>query len=106
MPLVDELVFAKESLSPSYTHDEEQKCDWSIIFDKPAGYDFTFPEDRKLSPIEQYKYLKETTELSPLLDETQRLAVENFLQNRVSIIQVHVDFLIVTKYANLRRKDR
>ena len=102
MPLVDELVFARESHSPSYTHDKEQKCDWSIIFDK---FDFTFPEDRKLSPIEQYKFLKEATELSPLLDETQRLAVENFLQNRVSIIQVHVDFLLITKYANLRQKD-
>ena len=105
MPFVDELVFAKKSHLPNYTRDKELKCDWSIIFDKSPGYDFTFPEDQKLSPIEQYKYLKETAELSPLLDETQQLAVQNFLQNRVSIIQVNVDFLIVAKYVNMR-KDR
>jgi hypothetical protein len=92
MPLVDELVFAKKSHPPEYTCDKEQKCDWGIIFDKPTGGDFTYPRDQKLSPIEQYKYLQETLEKSRrLLDDTQMLAIENFLENRVSIIQVIVD---------------
>ncbi|CAB4002292.1 Hypothetical predicted protein, partial [Paramuricea clavata] len=88
MPLVDELVFAKKSDPPKYTHDKEQKCDWSIIFEKPNGYDFTFPQGQKLSPIEQFKYLQETMGTSQsLLDETQMLAIKNFLENRVSLIQ-------------------
>jgi hypothetical protein len=92
MPLVDELVFAKKSDPPKYTHDKEQKCDWSIIFKKPSGYDFTFPQGQKLSPIEQFKHLQETMGTSQsLLDETQMLAIKNFLENRVSLIQVIFD---------------
>ena len=93
MPFVDELIFAKESQSPIYTDDKELNCDWGIIFEKPAECKFTFPKDKKLSPIEQFKYLQETVEPSrQLLDETQMKAIENFLQHRVSIIQVSAYF--------------
>ena len=89
MPLVNELVFAKKSDPPSYTRDENKRCDWSIIFKKQAGCDFTFPKDRKLSPVEQFKYLKENIDASEsLLDKTQLEAIANFLENRVSLIQV------------------
>ncbi|CAB3986193.1 Hypothetical predicted protein [Paramuricea clavata] len=89
MPLVDELVFAKKSDPPIYTHDMEQKCDWSIIFKKTTMCDFPFPNDRQLSPIEQFKYLQQETSgtSQSILDETQMLGIENFLENRVSLIQ-------------------
>ena len=93
MPLVDELVFAKKSDPPVYTHDKKQKCDWSIIFKKPIVYDFASPNDRQLSPIEQFKYLQQETsgKSQSILDETQMLGIENFLENRVSLIQVTFD---------------
>ena len=91
MPLVDELVFAKKSDPPKYTHCKKRKCDWSIIFEKPTGYDFTFPKDEELNPLEQFKHLQKSMETSQsLLDETQMKAIENFLENRVSLIQVIV----------------
>ena len=92
MPLVDELVFTSKSHSPEYTHDRAQKCDWSIIFNEPIRCEL---ENKKLSPVEQYKYFQEKLEKSKrLLDETQMLGIENFLQNRVSLIQVGIDFLL------------
>jgi hypothetical protein len=95
MPFERELVYAKESSPPKYTEDNEQKCDWSIIFDQPQGCEFSFPKDQKLSPIEQFKHLQETLESSKrLLDETQMMAIENFLKNRVSLIQVILNFLV------------
>ncbi len=91
MPLVDELVFAKKSDPPNYTHCKKQKCDWGIIFKKPTGCDFTFPKDEELNPLEQFKHLQKSMETSQsLLDETQMKAIENFLENRVSLIQVIV----------------
>jgi hypothetical protein len=93
MPLVKELVHAEKSDPPIYTRDKKKKCDWGIIFEKPTGCDFTFPP--QLSPIEQYEYLQETVETSRrLLDETQMLAIENYLKNRVSLIQVNIDIYI------------
>ena len=99
MPLVDELVFAKKSDPPSYTQDENKTCDWSIIFKKPTGCDFTFPKDRKLSPVEQFKHLKENIDLESLLDKTQLEAIANFLEHRVSLIQVrpHLCFIKTLK---------
>jgi hypothetical protein len=98
MPLVDELVFVKESHPPKYTNDKGQKCDWGIIFDKPSECEFTLPQDQELTPIEQFQYLQENVEKSKrLLDETQMAGIENFLKNRVSLIQVIVNFFIVTK---------
>ncbi|CAB4026416.1 Hypothetical predicted protein, partial [Paramuricea clavata] len=89
MPLKDEVVFARKSDPPLYTHDKEQKCDWSIIFKTPTVPNLAFPNDRQLSPIEQFKYLQQETSgtSESILDETQMLAIENFLENRVSLIQ-------------------
>ena len=97
MPFERELVYAEESSPPKYTEDKEQKCDWSIIFDQPQGREFSFPKDQKLSPIEQFKHLQETLDQESskrLLDETQMMAIENFLKNRVSLIQVILSSLI------------
>lgn len=95
MPLVDELVFAKKSKAPSYTHDKNKKCDWSIIFKKPAGCDFAFPKDQELSPAEQFEHLKKNMNVSEsLLDETQLEAIANFLENRVSLIQVRQNIYV------------
>ena len=105
MPLVDELVFAKKADPPKYTHDKEQKCDWSIIFEKPSGYDFTFPQGQKLSPIEQFNHLQETMGTSQsLLDETQMLAIKNFLENRVSLIQVIFDVYFLLQFAGWKNR--
>ena len=87
MPLADELVLAKKPSPPEYTHDKEQKCDWSIIFKKPPEDDFSFSTPRQLSPIEQFRDLKQSTE--SVLDETQMLAIEDFLAYKVSLIQVN-----------------
>ena len=93
MPLIDELVLAKKTDPPTYTQDKNKKCDWSIIFQKSPGYDFTFPKDEQLSPVEQFKHLRKTLGASEsFLDETQLKAVENFLENRVSLIQVSQKF--------------
>ena len=95
MPLVDELVFARKSKAPSYTHDKNKKCDWSIIFKKSAGCDFAFPKDQELSPAEQFKHLKKNMNASEsLLDETQLEAIANFLENRVSLIQVRQNMYV------------
>ena len=94
VPLEEELVFSKKSnIPPKYTSDAAQICDWSVIFKKQAGCDFAFPKGKQLSPIEQYKHLKgialeHPKELPCELDTTQMEAIENFLENRVSIIQV------------------
>ena len=87
MPLADELILVKKPSPPEYTHDKEQKCDWSIIFKKPPDTDFSFPEQEQLSPIEQFRYLKKSTE--SVLDETQMIAIEDFLAYKVSLIQVN-----------------
>ena len=89
MPLVDELVSTETSDPPSYTHDKNTKCDWNIILKKTPGYDFAFPKDEKLSPVEQFRHLRENIDESEsLLDKTQLDAIANFLENRVSLIQV------------------
>ena len=89
MPLKDELVLAKQSDNPpKYTSDKEQECDWTIIFKKQDGYNFAFPEGQQLSPIEQYKHLEKNNTSHCELDKTQMLAIGNFLENKVSIIQV------------------
>ncbi|XP_028399862.1 NFX1-type zinc finger-containing protein 1-like [Dendronephthya gigantea] len=85
VPLVRELVFANTPSPPEYTQDKEQKCDWSIIFKKPPKNGFSFSKQEQLSPIEQFRHLKESTE--SVLDETQMIAVEDFLKYKVSLIQ-------------------
>ena len=88
MPFENELVFAKKSSPPEYTHCKGQKCDWSVIFKRESEGDFAFPEDQELTPIEQFKHLQKTIGSSQcILDETQMSAVQNFLENRVSLIQ-------------------
>ena len=101
MPLVDELVFTETSDPPSYTHDESTKCNWSIILKNTPGYDFAFPKDQKLSPAEQFRHLRENIDESEiLLDKTQLDAIGNFLENRVSLIQVSQSIYFLTRSAN------
>ena len=96
MPLVSELVFGRESSPPEYTmsRDKETECDWSIIFKNPRDDGFSFPEEKQLNPIEQFKYLEESTE--SFLDETQMKGIENFLKHKVSLIQVSYSVHIVS----------
>ena len=57
----------------------------SIIFEKQTGCQFHVPEE-KGSPVDAFKFLKENVKSK--LDETQLNAIQKFLENRVTLIQV------------------
>ena len=83
---MEEIISCEPLKPPEYTIEKFKKClDWSIIFEKPPGYEFHIPED-KVSPVDAFKFLKE--KVKSKLDETQLNAIQQFLENRVTLIQV------------------
>ena len=76
----------KKSSAPDYTMGDTD--DWSIIFEKSETCTFKFPRE-SMSCHEQFKFLREKG-CKTLLDDSQLSGIENFLTNKVSLIQVFV----------------